>query len=212
MIFVSTQDIVRFLQSDPDHYYDTFTRYDLLARRVSSVPEYVDRIKYAIVEASPDLKLRIQEATEIVDAYLQTIQRIGFNGKKAAKLSWRFGFMKGRKYEDGLPHTRLNIIMLPTSLLKASKDELVETLLHEKVHIYQKAYPDDVRHYLQNIVRLRPRSKRSRIRANPDTDGWIYRDSDRVYKCLYLNSPLHIEDVTGEYEHPFEMIDKILGK
>ena len=45
-----------------------------------------------------------------------------------------------------------------------------------------------------------------RIRANPDIDGWVYKDANRVYKCLYnTETPKHIEDVKHiDFEHPFE--------
>lgn len=207
LTFVNVPDVVYFLQRDPDHYYETFTRFDLYARRVASVADYIDRIKKAIVPALADLQRRIRQAVTLVDNHLIHIRQVGFNGQKASSLPWRIGFMRGKGYEDGLPHTRVDLIMLPISI---SDDELVDTLLHEKIHIYQKAYPLDVALYLANgsFERVRPRTKRCRVRANPDTDEWIYRDSHRVYKCLYSSTtPRHIEDVDVdqmEFEHPFE--------
>lgn len=211
--FVPADTVVSFLQSDPDHYYDTFTRFDLHARHVTSVAEYIDRIPNAIVDASTGLRARIREAVPIVDAHLRGIRHVGFNGQKVADLPWRIGFMKENKdklYEDGLPHTRVDLIMLPTRLAKASDNELIDTLFHEKVHIYQKAYPRDLERWLAHngFERIRRRTKGSRIRANPDIDGWVYRDANRVYKCLYSSeTPHHIEDVKEgglEFEHPFE--------
>jgi hypothetical protein len=212
LAFVPANIVVGFLQSDPDHYYDTFTRFDLRARHVASVADYIDRIPHAIVDASAKLRARIREAVPIVDARLARIQQVGFNGKKAADLPWRIGFMKNNKagYEDGLPHTRVDLIMLPTRLAKASDRELIDTLFHEKVHIYQKAYPRDLEKWLAHngFERVRRRTKGSRIRANPDIDEWVYRDANRVYKCLYSSeTPKHIEDVKEDglnFEHPFE--------
>ena len=100
--------------------------------------------------------------------------------------------------------------MLPTSLAKTSDRELINTLFHEKVHIYQKAYPRDLKRWLvhKGFERVRRRTKGSRIRANPDIDEWVYRDANRVYKCLYRSeTPRHIEDVKEDFEHPFEMIE-----
>jgi hypothetical protein len=210
LTFVPADAVVSFLQSDPDHYYDTFTRFDLCARHVTSVAEYIDRIPNAIIDASSGLRARIREAVPIVDARLAHIRHVGFNGKKAANLPWRIGFMKDKLYEDGLPHTRVDLIMLPISLTKASNKYLIDTLFHEKVHIYQKAYPRDLERWLAHngFEQVRRRTKGSRIRANPDIDGWVYRDANRVYKCLYRSeTPHHIEDVKDgglEFEHPFE--------
>lgn len=211
--FVPADAVISFLQSDPDHYYDTFTRFDLRARHVASVADYIDRIPEAIVDASAGLRARIRKAVPIVDARLARIRRVSFNGQKAADLPWHIGFMKENKdklYEDGLPHTRIDLIMLPTRLAKASDNELIDTLFHEKVHIYQKAYPRDLERWLAHngFERVRRRTKGSRIRANPDIDGWVYRDANRVYKCLYSSeTPHHIEDVKEgglDFEHPFE--------
>ena len=219
LTFVPADAVVGFLQSDPDHYYDTFTRFDLRARHVASVAEYIDRIPNAIVDASAGLRARIRETVPIVDARLRGTRHVGFNGKKAADLPWRIGFMKENKkdklYEDGLPHTRVDMIMLPTRLAKASDRELIDTLFHEKVHIYQKAYPRDLERWLAHngFERVRLRTKGSRIRANPDIDGWVYKGPTpkgiREYKCLYNSeTPRHIEDVKNiEFEHPFEMIE-----
>jgi hypothetical protein len=215
LTFVPANIVVGFLQSDPDHYYDTFTRFDLRARHVASVADYIDRIPHAIVDASTDLHARIKKAVPIVDARLARIQQVGFNGQKAADLPWRIGFIKDNKsgYEDGLPHTRVDLIMLPTRLAKACDNELINTLFHEKVHIYQKAYPRDMEKWLAHngFERVRRRTKGSRIRANPDIDEWVYRDANRVYKCLYSSeTPRHIEDVKEDglnFEHPFEMIE-----
>lgn len=213
LTFVPADAVISFLQSDPDHYYDTFTRFDLRARHVASVADYIDRIPEAIVDASAGLRARIRKAVPIVDARLARIRRVSFNGQKVADLPWRIGFMKENKdklYEDGLPHTRVDLIMLPTRLAKASDNELIDTLFHEKVHIYQKAYPRDLERWLAHngFERIRRRTKGSRIRANPDIDGWVYRDANRVYKCLYSSeTPHHIEDVKEgglEFEHPFE--------
>ena len=214
LTFVPADAVVGFLQSDPDHYYDTFTRFDLRARRVASVVDYIERVPNAIVDASAGLCARIREAVPIVDARLRGIRHVGFNGKKAADLPWRIGFMKENKenklYEDGIPHTRVDLIMLPTRLAKASDKYLIDTLFHEKVHIYQKAYPRDLERWLAHngFERVRRRTKGSRIRANPDIDGWVYRDTNRVYKCLYSSdTPRHIEDVKEgglDFEHPFE--------
>ena len=216
LTFVPADVVVGFLQSDPDHYYDTFTRFDLRARHVASVVDYIDRIPHAIVDAGAKLRARIREAVPIVDARLAHIQQVGFNGQKAADLPWRIGFTNKAGYEDGLPHTRVDLIMLPTRLAKACDRELIDTLFHEKVHIYQKAYPRDLEKWLAHngFERVRRRTKGSRIRANPDIDEWVYRDANRLYKCLYSSeTPKHIEDVKEDglyFEHPFEAIDKKL--
>ena len=43
-----------------------------------------------------------------------------------------------KQYEEGLPHTRENIIFLTKSIIKNNEENLINTLIHEKIHIYQR--------------------------------------------------------------------------
>ena len=89
----------------------------------------------------------------------------------------------------------------------------MKTLMHEKVHIYQKIYKDHVEKYIKmnNFIKIKERSSSDNIRANPDLDNWIYKDSNNnIYQAIYNNKPSSVEDITylpfnsQSYEHPFE--------
>jgi hypothetical protein len=91
-------------------------------------------------------------------------------------------------------------------VLRSSRN-LFSTLVHEKVHLYQKKYPKHVELYLseKGFERVRKREEKDRIRTNPDIDEWIYKKGNRVYKYVYRSAyPTSIEDVDGKYEHPHE--------
>jgi len=47
-----------------------------------------------------------------------------------------------KEYEQGLPHTRENIILLSKNVLKYDELDLTSTLIHEKIHIYQRYNPE----------------------------------------------------------------------
>jgi len=90
---------------------------------------------------------------------------------------------------------------------------LAQTLAHEKVHIYQKIYKDDIQEYLNenNIKLIRKRAMNDLGRANPDLDDYIYKDDKIVYSANYnTEHPKSIEDITynpkygQSSEHPFE--------
>ena len=44
---------------------------------------------------------------------LKNINFDGFDGLKASNIMWQIGAIKGKSYENGLPHTRKYIIVLP---------------------------------------------------------------------------------------------------
>jgi hypothetical protein len=105
------------------------------------------------------------------------------------------------------------VIIIPSKIIKNySWDELIKTMIHEKVHVYQKTFPEKIDNYLkQNQY-----SKHSHIdantlhRANPDTDLTIYKHSpsNKIYEMTYQSSkPRSISDTVhfsyGD-EHPFE--------
>ena len=141
---------------------------------------------------------------------VKTIKLDWFNGQKASKISWKIAYIPGLKYEHGLPHTRNDVIII------TKPTHLFTTLVHEKVHLYQKKYPDDVELYLlqKGFERLRKREKKDCIRANPDIDQWIYKRGKRIYKCVYKSKfPDSIEEVTSfMFEHPFETMAEDIEK
>jgi hypothetical protein len=92
-------------------------------------------------------------------------------------------------------------------------NQLIKLLIHEKIHIYQKMYPNDVQLYikLNGFIPIRKREMNDNIRANPDLDNWIYKDKDsNIYKAQYNKEPKTISDViyyptdSQLYEHPYE--------
>ena len=90
---------------------------------------------------------------------------------------------------------------------------LINTLIHEKVHIYQKKFPEKMNNYISfyNFKKIKKRDEYDNIRANPDLDNYIYQDSDNnTYKAQYNKNVLSVEDIVyypknnQMYEHPFE--------
>jgi hypothetical protein len=105
-----------------------------------------------------------------------------------------------------------DLIIFSEDSLDKSDSQFTKTLIHEKIHLYQKQYPNDVQTYLShnNIVKLKKRVYNDYIRANPDLDDWIYKDKNTgfIFKCEYNSKfPKHILDVKNTnqlFEHPFE--------
>ena len=137
----------------------------------------------------------------------------GFDGVKASNIPWKFGRVTGKLYEYGLAHTRFNdVIIFSEDSLNNTEPQFTKTLIHEKIHLYQKQYPNDVQTYLSynNIVKVKKREYQDYIRANPDLDDWIYKDNKTgfIFKCEYNSKiPKNILDVKNTnqlFEHPFE--------
>ena len=159
-------------------------------------------------------KEKIQESIKIVDNNFQKISITGFDGNKANSIQWKIGCIDKKLYERGLPHTRDDIIIISKKILNDYDTmRLAQTLAHEKVHIYQKIYKDDIQEYLNenNIKLIKKRTMNDLGRANPDLDDYIYKDDKIVYSANYnTEHPTSIEDITynpkygQSSEHPFE--------
>lgn len=203
--FMTAQEVQRFLVSDEDGYVNSFTPMDLHARKVSSKTEYVERISSAATDVAEAHKTKIRSLAHAADVYL--IQA-GYH--KLAAMPWKIAVTSNAVYENGYPHTRKNIIFLSTNELDSI--DLGRTLVHEKVHVYQRMYPDDMQTHLRenNYKPWKLRKDEPYARSNPDLDDWIYIDmrTQKPMIAYYTSSkPSSISDVRLEhpsYEHPYE--------
>jgi len=211
-IFLNKNELLYILETNIDNYYDTFTPKDLSARKVENINQYITKIEESVSEFTTDQKKILEKCIKIVFKILNKINFEYFNGEKANEIPWKIGCIKGDGYEAGLPHTRNDVIILnKNSVNNTNLNNLISVLIHEKVHVYQKMYPEDVKKYLQkfNFKRIEPRPEN--VRANPDIDKWIYKDNLKVYKAIYNNNPSSVGDVKyssnhdgQKSEHPFE--------
>jgi hypothetical protein len=53
----------------------------------------------------------------LADIKLSKINIEGFDGNKCSKIKWKIGMISGNMYENGLPHTRDDVIIIPKSIM-----------------------------------------------------------------------------------------------
>jgi hypothetical protein len=208
------KDSLNKLLSTKDGFFESFFDYDYYARNVKTFEEYIPLIKASVDDFTNDEKVKLQKCTTECDRYLQYVSFPGFDGTKASNIVWTLGKVKGKLYEYGLPHTRLqNLIVLSDTNIDDDVNQLTRTLIHEKIHLYQQQYPNDIQIYLDrsNIGKYKKRQYNDLIRVNPDLDDWIYKDltTGFLYDKAQYNSksPINILDVKNTnqlFEHPFE--------
>jgi hypothetical protein len=213
--FLNKNELSNVLIKDEDNYYKTFFDYDLYARNIQNIDEYKLKIKDSVTNLTEKQKNKLINCCNIVDEKLKEINFDGFDGVKASHIMWKIGAIKGKSYENGLPHTRKYVIVLPIEKinLKTTK-QLCVLLCHEKVHVYQKKYKEDIDKYLKknDITVLKQREENDMVRANPDLDNYIYTNNNNIIYSAKYNSikPSSIVDIkynndgTQSSEHPFE--------
>jgi len=233
--FMSYKETSEFLVNDKDRYVSNFSELDLHARNVKTHIEYISNIEDTAISFSDEEKELLIKCSNNADKYFktETYKELKYgkhiNGNDIADIKWIFACTYTnhfnnviKEYEEGLPHTRENIIFVSKNVLKYDELNLTNTLIHEKIHIYQR-YNSKLFDKIIREMGLLELDKKSfkyakYIRSNPDTNSKIYYDSDSIINndkdgimvYLYRNeNPNGINDVIqNNYskEHPYEKI------
>ncbi len=210
--YMNKKELEEYLINDEDNYYKDFSDKDFKARHVNNLDEYYNNIRKACIDISDDNKNILNKCINKANYKLNKYQCIGFDGSKCSNLEWKIGLVRDKWYEEGYPHTRNNLIIIPISLLN-NKNQLISTLIHEKIHVYQKTYPEDIEQYLKEngFTKYKLRKDYNNTRSNPDMDEWIYKNNkDEIMMAEYFDNPTSIMDVktipinSSKYEHPFK--------
>jgi hypothetical protein len=189
--FMTYKDTANFLAKDNDGYVRNLTELDLHARNVKTHIDYLNNIDDTTVSFTEDEKMLLVKCANNADKYLRNEKfaelKYGkhLDGKEIAGIKWVFAntfanYSKDvlKEYEQGLPHTRENIILLSKNVLKYNELDLTSTLIHEKIHIYQRYNPELFDKIIKEMG-LKELDKKSfrhakYIRSNPDTNNKLY--------------------------------------
>ncbi len=213
LIFVDRGDMIQILFDDKDNYYNRFFINDFKVRNINNIDEYKEFIRESVSELNDDQKKLITKAYNELLKDVSKITRKWINIDNLKSIPFKIGFVKGKKYEYGLPHTRSDYIIISDIVLNYEYKEFKKTLLHEWIHIYQKKYPNDVEIFLDefDFKRFKRREENDNVRANPDLDDYNYKNKKGdIMKAVYKKKCKNIEDVDifpeneQKCEHPFE--------
>jgi hypothetical protein len=206
--FMTYKETANFFSKDNDRYVRNLTELDLHARNVKTHVEYLQNIEDTAISFTEDEKELLVICAKNADEYLrkETFKELKYgnhlNGNHIADIKWIFANTYTNYFNDvikeneqGLPHTRENIIFLSKNVLKNDESNvlnLTNTLIHEKIHIYQRYNPDIFAKIIKEMG-LKELDKASfkqakYIRSNPDTNNKIYYyDKSGNSYLAYLN-------------------------
>lgn len=143
-------------------------------------------------------------------------------------LPWRFCKLSGET-ENGFPHTMSDIIFLPDGFdMGLKKDKILEILVHEKIHVFQRKFPIATRVLIHEVWNYRLADYMDRhadARNNPDLDGFVYKHKSQgagFYMAYLANAPPSLDNAkikttdgstnTEQYEHPNERMAYEISK
>lgn len=208
--YLNANETSNYLINDNDKYVNNFSDIDLYARKIKSKQDYLNLISKSSLNFNYNQKNKLEIAANNADIFLNNYENNLIIGKEIKKYKWVFA-LTGSNYEEGMPHTRDNIIFLSVNTINNDIDSLTRILIHEKIHIYQRYNYD----YMEKIIESmgysfsRLKFNINRIRSNPDLNNNIYKDYNGIEMIgLYKNNkPDSIGDtiITNfAIEHPYE--------
>lgn len=217
--FLTAEEMQKHLNDDADHYYDKFHKTDLKVRKVKSKEDYLEKIASSACDPTTEVRDKLGHCIQKVHDKLDQMRDQVIEGIKIGELldlKWKIGFTCDKHYENGLPHTRSDVIVLYNKDIQSRNiPEVCELLIHEKVHVYQKMFEKEMNDHIRNEYDEYQRKdyKDESIPANPDIDDYVYKSKadGKVLEAHYSKKPKHFRDVKyteneSSMEHPLENI------
>lgn len=210
IIFYSSDDIITILNDTFKNYYNNMNDTNINLRQITNKEVFLKNLYKCFYNCNQYDKYLLIEAIHTAQKKMDLINCIGFYPNKLKNIPWKLGFSYLYDYEFGLPHTHNDIIILNKNNIY--DDDLVTILIHERIHIYQKLFPNDIQEYLKhnNFKKIIKKSDNDII--NPDTDEYIYERNGLIYECKIDNNKLKFTKHNSKYEHPFEYMAYTLSE
>ena len=216
--FMTYKETANFFAKDNDRYVRNLSELDLHARGVKTHVEYMNQIEDTAISFTDDEKELLERCAKDADKYLrnENFNELDYgkhlNGNDIADIKWIFANTYTNYFNDvikeneqGLPHTRENIILLSKNVLKNDALHLTNTLLHEKIHIYQRYNPEIFDTIIKEMG-LKELDRKSfkqakYIRSNPDTNNKIYYRKKDVSILDILSGVSGVSGDSGDTEY-----------
>ena len=166
-IYLTREETATIIKNDSDNYIKSLSPADLYARGVSNSSEYIYKIIDGCLNFTENQIDKLNKCSKIARDFFDN------------KYRWKFALID-EIYEDGFPHTRMDIVFISPKIVNYTDDNLIKILIHESIHIYQRYNKKEINDYLREkgYSVSRRRDSEPLIRANPDLDEYIYKDRD----------------------------------
>jgi hypothetical protein len=208
-------------------YFQNMTPADLVARDTMSIANYIDKYKKSLLKFTNHEKTKLNNLISGIDNVIIKYKNISNIPWKIAKIS--------NDIELSFPHTLEDVIIISAKFFEMPIERQKITLLHEKIHIYQRLFPLETEELIINVLKYEIKKENSDYRLlrrnNPDLNNLVY-GKDNYYTVQLYNSfhPDSIADsrvfkIIGnkkelieesnsdiQIEHPYEIMASYLPK
>ena len=219
MQVIGREELAR--QPGIDAYFASFSHLDREARReCNNLETYLA----AVVSRPPPHILEKLRMDATAAARLLARNAQDALPKHLLHMTWKVAVL-GNNAENSWPHTHGNVVCLPLSHFERDDADRVETLIHELIHVYQRADPIGVRLYLKqrgyDMTReSMPVHVSDGARKNPDLAYvWRRRSDGTTAVTMFATTPAdmgrtrlvvfdstwqEVQHASWTHEHPYE--------
>lgn len=181
-------------------YFNNMNNYDLQVRKSYNKNEYLKKYQLGYEPFTIKQKKKLLNVVNIINNNIKK-----YNNFKNIK--WIFVKIN-TNLENSFPHTIENVIILSNNFFNYSIKDQINTIIHEKVHIYQRMYPEYIDILYTNWGFKKTDFIINNNRNNPDLK-YYYSYNNNLLIQLYNNNPYELYD-SNTYLINLENNNKIL--
>jgi hypothetical protein len=215
-VFLNKKQACEIFKTDPDAYFERLNELDRHAMKLPTTEVAIQHMCKNSRSFTPEEQAKIIRCCIQADQFFRNVNIPYFDGNKAAEMNWNFVITIGTSNEEGMPHTKGDIIYISDIVISYPDTELTATLIHEKIHVYERKYPDLMEKWMKwaGYKRYRYQSQIETARSNPDVDGWTYIDPMGKETVVHYNVHLaegfsHLKGIEKYSKLPTSIYDSI---
>jgi hypothetical protein len=186
--------------TNSSEYFNNMNSYDLQVRKSNNKNEYFKKYQLGYQTFTMAQQYILLNVVNIIEKKINK-----YNNFKNIK--WVFVKID-TNLENSFPHTIENVIILSNNFFYNSTSSQINTIIHEKVHIYQRMYPEYINILYKNWGFNKVDVDIDNNRNNPDIK-YYYSYNNNLLIQLYTNNPRELYD-SNTYLIDLENNNKII--
>jgi hypothetical protein len=171
--------------TNSSEYFNNMNSYDLQVRKSNNKNEYFKKYQLGYQTFTMEQKNILLNIINIIEKKINKY-------KNFKNIKWVFVKID-TDLENSFPHTIENVIVLSNKFFYSSTNRQINTIIHEKVHIYQRMYPEYINILYKNWGFDKVEVDIDYNRNNPDIK-YYYSYNNNLLIQLYTNNPRELYD------------------
>lgn len=186
ILFISPEET--FQKIVDSNYFNKFTKKDMEIRKCKDINNCKEIYKKNIINFTDKQKSILINLISKVDNILKKY-------KAFYNIPWKFSLVNNN-IENGFPHTHLDIIILSTIFFNKPSNMQLSTLIHEKIHIYQKLNKSKTEKFYNSYNFKKKYKNTSELRrTNPDLDDFVWEYNNISFYSEYKKNSTNLGDI-----------------